>query len=153
MIRRPPRSTRTDTLFPYTTLFRSRPDRPRCRSRNRDGGGASGLLPAGCGIEPAAVEARPAQSVDDRPTAAHQAPRQAAAVVLDHQHDDSLVEAEQARRHPNPAVAVAQAGVESARSEETKSELQSLLRISYAVFCLIQTNNNINSIQTNTDLK
>src|SRR3546814_15868252 len=31
MIRRPPRSTRTDTLFPYTTLFRSR--RPRCRSR------------------------------------------------------------------------------------------------------------------------
>src|SRR3546814_14244184 len=31
MIRRPPRSTRTDTLFPYTTLFRSRPWRPRSR--------------------------------------------------------------------------------------------------------------------------
>src|SRR3546814_1868436 len=34
MIRRPPRSTRTDTLFPYTTLFRSRP-RPCRQSRNR----------------------------------------------------------------------------------------------------------------------
>src|SRR6056297_3885902 len=37
MIRRPPRSTRTDTLFPYTTLFRSpaprAPPRPACRSR------------------------------------------------------------------------------------------------------------------------
>src|SRR3546814_11249164 len=34
MIRRPPRSTRTDTLFPYTTLFRS--DDPRARDRARD---------------------------------------------------------------------------------------------------------------------
>src|SRR3546814_2343828 len=149
MIRRPPRSTRTDTLFPYTTLFRSRPDRPRCRSRNRDGGGASGLLPAGCGIEPAAVEARPAQSVDDRATAAHQAPRQAAAVVLDHQHDDSLVEAEQARRHPHPAVAVAQVG----RSEEHTSELQSLMRISYAVFCLKQKNIHTHIHANNTQRK
>src|SRR3546814_3611765 len=33
MIRRPPRSTRTDTLFPYTTLFRSRPPRPERRDR------------------------------------------------------------------------------------------------------------------------
>src|SRR3546814_14724496 len=42
MIRRPPRSTRTDTLFPYTTLFRSRPDPARrCR-------GAAGL-PGQCG--------------------------------------------------------------------------------------------------------
>src|SRR3546814_7402004 len=38
MIRRPPRSTRTDTLFPYTTLFRSRerPRRARPLSRNQD---------------------------------------------------------------------------------------------------------------------
>src|SRR3546814_5103941 len=33
MIRRPPRSTRTDTLFPYTTLFRSPPERPASRAR------------------------------------------------------------------------------------------------------------------------
>src|SRR3546814_17489558 len=35
MIRRPPRSTRTDTLFPYTTLFRSPDDEPACRSNGR----------------------------------------------------------------------------------------------------------------------
>src|SRR3546814_9859494 len=43
MIRRPPRSTRTDTLFPYTTLFRSE-DRPACELY----GGSVGALPA-CG--------------------------------------------------------------------------------------------------------
>src|SRR3546814_17819657 len=37
MIRRPPRSTRTDTLFPYTTLFRSSPGVPRRRTRDRPG--------------------------------------------------------------------------------------------------------------------
>src|SRR3546814_2073452 len=73
MIRRPPRSTRTDTLFPYTTLFRSAPS------------------------------PRPAQS-PPRPTKAawRSAGRRAAFV----------------------------------RSEEHTSELQSLMRISYAVFCL-----------------
>src|SRR3546814_20913989 len=35
MIRRPPRSTRTDTLFPYTTLFRSRIPRPKCTTARR----------------------------------------------------------------------------------------------------------------------
>src|SRR3546814_12899368 len=43
MIRRPPRSTRTETLFPYTTLFRSR----RERKRPRKTGGEQGLQPAG----------------------------------------------------------------------------------------------------------
>src|SRR3546814_12693842 len=73
MIRRPPRSTRTDTLFPYTTLFRS-------------AGAAARSAPAGT------------------------------------------------------AVAVRRAAVRTAtvavRSEEHTSELQSLMRISYAVFCL-----------------
>src|SRR3546814_17697569 len=49
MIRRPPRSTRTDTLFPYTTLFRSYGDRgasheARERSRRRGGAGGDALL-------------------------------------------------------------------------------------------------------------
>src|SRR6056297_4213389 len=52
MIRRPPRSTRTDTLFPYTTLFRSRPFPPervlprsrRAGCRSGAGGGLAGLL-------------------------------------------------------------------------------------------------------------
>src|SRR3546814_3685866 len=75
MIRRPPRATRTDTLFPYTTLFRSdMPFRPgRAVLRHRAGG----------------VGARP--------------------------------------RHR---------GERAGRSEEHTSELQSLMRISYAVFCL-----------------
>src|SRR3546814_5282306 len=88
MIRRPPRSTRTDTLFPYTTLFRSdgtarvgRRDEPAARIRvdpgaRRRRSGAT-LLLGGC-----------------------------------------------RRRVPSP------------RSEEHTSELQSLMRISYAVFCL-----------------
>src|SRR3546814_743797 len=53
MIRRPPRSTRTDTLFPYTTLFRSAPDpsrlaRPRARARERwtQGDAAGGACPS-----------------------------------------------------------------------------------------------------------
>src|SRR3546814_12437971 len=77
MIRRPPRSTRTDTLFPYTTLFRSEARRRRARRR--------------CAFGPSG----------------HGPPDQ---VRL-------------GRR-------------EARRSEEHTSELQSLMRISYAVFCL-----------------
>src|SRR3546814_8766094 len=82
MIRRPPRSTRTDTLFPYTTLFRSVVDGPaedgegpqrRGQEHEAPGGGAGGALPGQAAI---------------------------------------------------------------GRSEEHTSELQSLMRISYAVFCL-----------------
>src|SRR3546814_1290789 len=80
MIRRPPRSTRTDTLFPYTTLFRSRP-----QSRS----------------PPRPVE-RPGRAV---------------ALPL-------------AGRPPRLK------GARRRRSEEHTSELQSLMRISYAVFCL-----------------
>src|SRR3546814_9724067 len=91
MIRRPPRSTRTDTLFPYTTLFRS--------SRNeRSAPAASGLAQrTTAGVQP--DDRRP----DDAPAARTQG---------------------QARR----------------RSEEHTSELQSLMRISYAVFCLKKKN-------------
>src|SRR3546814_8239510 len=84
MIRRPPISTRTDTLFPYTTLFRSH--RGRC-ARSR-----------------AASRASPDRS-------RHSPCRECAA-----------------RRARPPGSA--------RRSEEHTSELQSLMRISYAVFCL-----------------
>src|SRR3546814_1113598 len=77
MIRRPPRSTRTDTLFPYTTLFRSRPPAAR-----RGAGAAAARRRGGTGG---------------------------------------------ARRHRRRG---------ARRSEEHTSELQSLMRISYAVFCL-----------------
>src|SRR3546814_1862333 len=104
MIRRPPRSTRTDTLFPYTTLFRS----PRVAHAARRGELAMGKV---VGVEQAQRFRRPLDEV--------------AAVVLEGLHapevDVPEVEGRPARLH---------------RSEEHTSELQSLMRISYAVFCL-----------------
>src|SRR3546814_5979466 len=94
MIRRPPRSTRTDTRFPYTTLFRS-------------SGAPTWSRPC---ISPA--------------TTIWRSPYGAAATTW---------------RAPPPATT----GL--SRSEEHTSELQSLMRISYAVFCLKQ--NTINTIQ------
>src|SRR3546814_10294069 len=83
MKRRPPKATRTDTLFPYTTLFRS-------------------------------ASAAPAKA----PVESETAPA------------------------PSPATVTATAPVEAPaeRSEEHTSELQSLMRISYAVFCLKKKN-------------
>src|SRR3546814_1358086 len=97
MIRRPPRSTRTDTLIPYTTLFRS-----EGQAVDRHGGDDR---------PPAARTRRQAQP--SRGRGAHQrfrgrgCPRWAV------------------RRRPD-----------GSRSEEHTSELQSLMRISYAVCCL-----------------
>src|SRR3546814_9723146 len=91
MVRRPPRSTRTDTLFPYTTLFRSsdagalRPFRCQCRA---------GQL---------------------RPQLPHHG-----------------------------------TGRQDDRSEGHTSELQSLMRISYAVFCLKKTNTQYIRVQANS---
>src|SRR3546814_6632657 len=93
MIRRPPRSTRTDTLFPYTTLFRS----PR-RDRRRVLGSGQGRA---------------------------QQPRRHAA---ERWHARRLV--------PRPCPGVLRWPGREHRSEEHTSELQSLMRISYAVFCL-----------------
>src|SRR3546814_13295831 len=67
MIRRPPRSTRTDTLFPYTTLFRSIP--PRLQRDDRLPGNAAGLRQRLLG-HLAVFEAQAADLVDDR-CAAH----------------------------------------------------------------------------------
>src|SRR3546814_3373654 len=101
MIRRPPRATRTDTLFPYTTLFRS--------------GGAA-----------LAVEIA-FETMADRFVEQHAGP----AGAEYHGHF--------ARRR--------------GRSEEHTSELQSLMRISYAVFCLKKktTNKNKTTVQKTKD--
>src|SRR3546814_6698889 len=97
MIRRPPRSTRTDTLFPYTTLFRS--------VRN-------------------AVSISPLR-------------RRFMTVTR-----PSIVATNIVACPRNP---------EAWRSEEHTSELQSLMRISYAVFCLKKkTQNNTNIVHYNT---
>src|SRR3546814_4019808 len=101
MIRRPPRSTRTDTLFPYTTLFRS-----------RNGRSVSELADI------------------DMPTLVIPG--------MDERHPQALAE-QLARLLPQGKLATA-AMSGSIRSEEHTSELQSLMRISYAVFCLKKKN-------------
>src|SRR3546814_1973300 len=103
MIRRPPRSTRTDTRFPYTTLFRSR----------IFAGGDAVRQPSGSLV--GALRTRHPRA-DLRGRAATQAPR---IFPRPHAHRETLV------RWPADV-----------RSEEHTSELQSLMRISYAVFCL-----------------
>src|SRR3546814_5704213 len=98
MVLRPPRSTRTDTLFPYTTLFRSVRPRPAAALAPR-GGPEDDLLP--------------------RAAAGHPRPRP-----------------HTGRPQGRPGRVRRGCGPEPRRSEEHTSELQSLLRISYAVFCL-----------------
>src|SRR3546814_6988836 len=107
MIRRPPRSTRTDTLFPYTTLFRSVAD-------NADAGAA--------GNEHADLQA-------DRRT--HR--RAGGGHLYPGRHAPGAGrKLPLARRRANRP--------RHQRSEEHTSELQSLMRISYAVFCLKKKN-------------
>src|SRR3546814_8895141 len=106
MIRRPPRFTRTDTLFPYTTLFRSR--------RRAKGGGAYGL------VAPALRVFHIQIARGNFPFRHHLS-----------RHD--------ARFHQRCQALWYYAGIDQLtadRSEEHTSELQSLMRISYAVFCL-----------------
>src|SRR3546814_4651839 len=102
MIRRPPRSTRTDTLFPYTTLFRSRQLEASRQIRNRPPIKLTRQFGEGNPIEQARRIAA------ERP----------ASTTIDRQQTTDL----RCNR--------------GARSEEHTSELQSLMRISYAVFCL-----------------
>src|SRR3546814_1889717 len=106
MIRRPPRSTRTDTRFPYTTLFRSHAARTDADPGRHGPGGSGAALP----------EIRSDLGRRGRqfgPAGGHDRRR---------------------RRRPHHSG--------GSRSEEHTSELQSLMRISYAVFCLKKKNNN-----------
>src|SRR3546814_3072495 len=107
MIRRPPRSTRTDTLFPYTTLF---------RSAVRDIRGAALLVDESAGINVQQFIARARRAHMQKPVGL---------IVVDHMHEFALPGKKETRR-----------------SEEHTSELQSLMRSSYAVFCLKNNNNN-----------
>src|SRR3546814_9287643 len=118
MIRPPPRSTRTDTLFPYTTLFRSagrrrhRTQDPGRRSGRGDPQPGRGRLPAHRRRLRRAVDVRHAGAGGDRAR----------------QHAPGF-------GHPGAADRERAAALRP-RSEEHTSELQSLMRISYAVFCL-----------------
>src|SRR3546814_10586657 len=138
MIRTPPRSTRTDTLFPYTTLFRS----PGLRRQRREPGkGHHPRLPANAvrfadervAVRSSLREARQGQR--QRAGASAQGFRSPARPAVD--AGAGHLPAATARplaRHR--AGAVADTADADRRSEEPTSELQSLMRISYAVFCL-----------------
>src|SRR3546814_2934475 len=108
MLRRPPRSTRTDTLFPYTTLFRSHQDPDRTKECADQA--VSEVVRHGR----RKAELRAGRAVGDRQ-------------ACDRAQDRSARPSIDSRRH---------------RSEEHTSELQSLMRISYAVFCLKKKTNN-----------
>src|SRR3546814_3418317 len=130
MIRRPPRSTRTDTLFPYATLFRS--FGPHQRRQVLEQLVEGGPLDIALG---AAAQLRLQRGVEVRARgfALHPAlriqPRQLVAVALVAIVADAVDHAHREDRH-RPGQR------ELVRSEEHTSELQSLMRISYAVFCL-----------------
>src|SRR3546814_4855586 len=128
MIRRPPRSTRTDTLFPYTTLFRSHErDAHVCRGRVQnqlaavelngfhrpDHGQALCLEPVIDGVRHVTVdqEGVPSQIIGG-----------------------------------SRCIAAVRHRLRCDRSEEHTSELQSLMRISYAVFCLTKKNKKIHKL-------
>src|SRR3546814_9904248 len=123
MIRRPPRSTRTDTLFPYTTLFRSVPDG----------------LPQLAGPDGKEVEV--AQMF--RTLSGELAP---SAFPLQGLTQDARGEWG-GRTTDGVELRFGRTDPEDKRSEEHTSELQSLLRISYAVFCL-KKKNKIKSLNT-----
>src|SRR3546814_3075935 len=120
MIRRPPRSTRTDTLFPYTTLFRSRRivgpvlDDEADRVEAAGGEGDDAVRRDHCQIT--------LRGIDTGDEVTPLRTRRGAHLV---------------------------AHRERFRSEEHTSELQSLMRISYAVFCLKKKKNTNNDISHN----
>src|SRR3546814_5790067 len=110
MIRRPPRSTRTDTLFPYTTLFRSP---------------GQGQPPAHH-IEDRNFRFRPTLGSDGHLAAVLSQARQIASDIIATDHVEHCL---------NP-LTCGDFQHRIDRSEEHTSELQSLMRTSYAVFCL-----------------
>src|SRR3546814_9148609 len=127
MIRRPPRSTRTDTLFPYTTLFRSG-DR---RARQRRIGGPTAETANPDGQRQQSCEQ---QQADRRPLRRKRSHGGVACRSGTHCPAAPSVGLPLAGSRPGGTVTV---GTEwNFRSEEHTSELQSLMRISYAVFCL-----------------
>src|SRR3546814_1151581 len=115
MIRRPPRSTRTDTLFPYTTLFRS----AACQT----GDSPSKARASRSSLTICCVLAQPAEAAQRLQT--YSQPRASSPSVT----PDLIGDYPVAIRN---------------RSEEHTSELQSLMRISYAVFCMKTQNKNNN---------
>src|SRR3546814_4355965 len=116
MIRRPPRSTRTDTLFPYTTLFRSRADQLEAIATIAD-------LDAEPQFDLPQVRVERAAQIDE------------ALRIVGFQHQIELGR-RRGLAHARAIVSRRPCNEFAIRSAAHTSELQSLMRISYAVFCL-----------------
>src|SRR3546814_7611613 len=130
MIRRPPRSTRTDTRVPYTTLFRAaRLHEPRGSSL-----ADQGTLELRDGAEHVKGEHATRRCRVDALGQRHQ-PDLLALQILG-RGDQLLERAGEAVELPNNQRVACAQHVFQNRTEEHTSELQSLMRISYAVFCL-----------------
>src|SRR3546814_10461321 len=137
MIRRPPRSTRTDTLFPYTTLFRSARKRPEGQRRARWArlrSTAGRLKPARKTMSstPQSISDVTCHSSRDLPP------------MLRRALGSSSVSGSRRLPCPAPLISAFNARQDplANRSEAHTSELQSLMRISYDVFCLKQQKSN-----------
>src|SRR3546814_15915165 len=132
MIRRPPRSTPTDTLVPYTTLFRSHPEAVLAASHRRPRAGRSIM---GQKSNPIGLRLQINRTWDSRWFA--EGADYGRLLMEDLKIRKYIVET-------LPQAAISKVVIEriglslplALRSEEHTSELQSLMRISYAVFCL-----------------
>src|SRR3546814_2433384 len=130
MIRRPPRSTRTDTLFPYTTLFRSA-GVTRLLATQSMPAITPELLP-----EPLQSSTRTGCRVTPLATPQVVPPTVPATWVPWPWQSDALPPRAPSPEAPPPVTPIAIQPMTAKRSEEHTTELQSLMRISYAVFCL-----------------
>src|SRR3546814_10780016 len=138
IIRRPPRSTRTNTLFPYTTLFRSH------RSPRRGGSGRRGSGPRTVRLcSRARVRGLLAGEVgrSGRHPRCVEHPARRRAVLPGRASDRRPLASERLHGDERQPGALGT----GPRSEEHTSELQSLMRISYAVFCLKKKHNSTNT--------
>src|SRR3546814_10731371 len=133
MMRRPPRSTRTDTLFPYTTLFRSQSILRLLLDINKRLGLTIVLITHGMDV---------IRTVCDRVAVID------AGLIVE---TGEVLDVFLHPQHPVTQSLLSESGIDAegwrdmaqgvgGRSEEHTSELQSLMRISYAVFCLKKKN-------------
>src|SRR3546814_3218875 len=139
MIRRPPRSTRTHTLYPYTTLFRSQSYAGVLQAQPSGGGLAADAQQQAFRVKGLVAilvlhgQGNTAVSHANLP------------IIPDLPDGDAVLREIAGQSLTNLRLGLRQ---QAARSEEHPSELQSLMRISYAVFCLQKTYTTVN-INTN----
>src|SRR3546814_8816690 len=149
MIRRPPKSTRTDTLFPHTTLFRSpKIGRSRCGTTRptKPTTPVTATLAPTVSPVPSTTSAcnRPSRTPIDRAAASPSVRASSAGAVSSNSSAPTPRKGSAGSKSAQPrsvSAPISQSITSAvARSEEHTSELQSLMRISYAAFCVKKKN-------------